>query len=121
MLLTIYSEILKKWSINKDFCINVTTMNRNIELYQNIYDIVGEFTNVVLLEVKNDKKSSFIERALKIQRQLWEDLEHNNFSGVEFIREIKKFFNEDRIYPYVFTSTLGNNIQYPIEDRKSVV
>lgn len=113
MLLTIYSEILKKWSINKDFCINVTTMNRNIELYQNIYDIVGEFTNVVLLEVKNDKKSSFIERALKIQRQLWEDLEHNNFSGVEFIREIKKFFNEDRIYPYVFTSTLGNNIQYP--------
>ena len=64
-------------------------MNRN-ETYKDIDHIVGDFTSTNLLSINVDENSSFLENASKIQATLLEDLQHNTFTGVDLIREIRK-------------------------------
>lgn len=51
-VLTVYSDVLKKWSLNKDICLNLTVLNRDTP-NEEVNRIVGDFTKIVLLEVEN--------------------------------------------------------------------
>ena len=70
---------------------------------------IGDFTGNILLEIKIDEKKTFIELAHEIQNQLMRDLEHSNFSGIKFQRELSKYDGTQFQYgiPFVYTSTLG--------------
>lgn len=105
VILTAYSLVLERWSKNKDFLINITTLNRPA-IHNQINDIIGDFTTTTLFEVKNPKNLTFIENVKRVQEQLFEDLEHNAFNGVETLRELNRK-NKGSIVPYVFTSTIG--------------
>lgn len=106
-VLTAYCDVISKWSKNKDFCINLTVLNR-MDLHPDVNKIVGDFTSINLLEVNDYSKEKFSDRAKILNQQLFEDLDHRLFSGVEVIRELTRKRGRDlSIMPIVFTSAIG--------------
>ncbi|AUM66268.1 non-ribosomal peptide synthetase [Brevibacillus laterosporus] len=106
-VMTAYAAVIERWSRNSAFCLNLTLLNRQ-PLHEQVHDIVGDFTSVNLLAVDLDAERSFQERARTIQKQLFEDLDHRLFSGVEVMREMaRRRGREAALMPVVFTSAIG--------------
>lgn len=110
LLLSAYAEILNSRSANNEFTINLTTFNR-VPIHNQVNQIVGDFTSLTLLGVNNSNGLTFKERAKNLQRQLWQDMDHPYFSGVQVLRELAKLKGgaENAKMPIVFTSALGLN------------
>ncbi len=105
-ILAAFAEVLNNWSSTNHFCINTTTMNRP-NIHKQIYNVVGDFTQVNLLEINRDVNDTFLDSAKTIQGQLWTDLEHSDFNGIEVMRLINKIKKKQVFMPYVYTSTIG--------------
>lgn len=110
LILAVFSQVLRRWSRNDAFCLNVTVLNRPA-LHPDVNRVVGDFTRVNVLEVAapgTEHTGCFATQAQALQQQLLGDLEHGSFSGVELLREMARTpEHRGRIIPYVFTSTLG--------------
>lgn len=107
VVMTAYAAVIGKWSRNKEFSLNITVLNR-LELHSQVNDIVGDFTTINLLSVDWQVEKSFSGHAKDLSRQLFEDLEHRSFSGVEVLREItRRRGREAALMPIVFTSAIG--------------
>lgn len=106
ILLTIFSIIISKYSNTDRFVINVTQFVRE-NAHPQINDIMGDFTELCLLEVNINKEKSIIENAKEIQNQLLNDMAHSSYSSIDFIREIRKIKKVEEVAPIVFTSGLG--------------
>ncbi|OLE24151.1 MAG: hypothetical protein AUG44_20025 [Actinobacteria bacterium 13_1_20CM_3_71_11] len=87
--LAAYATVLATWSRSSRFTIDVPLFNRH-PLHPAINQIIGDFTSVTLLEVDLRPGGGVAGLAERIQRQLWQDLDHRYFSGVEVIREISR-------------------------------
>ena len=105
VILSAYAMVISKWSTNKKFVMNLTTLNRN-SYESKVNNIVGDFTSINLLAVDFSIQKSFREYVKQIQQQLLTDMEHKFFSGVEVLRELSQG-KENIIMPYVFTSGIG--------------
>ena len=105
ILLSAFATVLNYWSKSPKFSINLTLFNR-FPLHPQVNDLVGDFTSVNWLEVDNSTAAPFVSRAQKLQRQIWEDLEHKYISGVEVQRELYRR-GRGNTMGVVFTSTLG--------------
>ncbi|MCP4176264.1 MAG: amino acid adenylation domain-containing protein, partial [bacterium] len=101
-----FGLIMEKWSKNDHFLLNLTLFNR-IPFHADVEQIVGDFTSLTLLELDYRKKSDFSLMLKKIQEQLWNDLEHKYFSGIEVQRELSRISNKTVLFPVVVTSVLG--------------
>ena len=112
ILLTAYAEILAAWSKEPDFTINVTLFNR-LPLHEQVNQILGDFTSMILLAVSNPVHSPFTDRTRQVQRQLWTDLEHRYVSGIEVLREFARVHGStgEALMPVVFTSLLDLTAQ----------
>jgi pyochelin synthetase len=108
VLLAAYAEVLSIWSKNPRFTINLTLFNRP-PLHEQANDIIGDFTSVSLQEVDNTKPESFEARAKRLKEQLWQDLDHRDFSGVRVLRELSTLqgTGPKAVMPVVFTSLLN--------------
>ena len=106
VVLAAYAEIIGRWSKRKDFCIDITILNRP-SIHPQINEIVGDFTEVDILEISPEYPSNFAERTRKIQNQLWEDIGHSAFTGIDVLREINRKSEKKAIIPVVYTSTVG--------------
>jgi amino acid adenylation domain-containing protein len=106
LLLTAFSDILTTWSKSPHFTINLTLFHR-LPLHPQVNQIVGDFTSLTLLEVNHSTPASFIERAKRLQAQLWQDLDHRYVSGVAVQRQLRQQRGSTQIMGVVFTSTLG--------------
>jgi pyochelin synthetase len=107
VVMTAYAAVIGKWSRNKKFSLNITVLNR-LGLHSQVNDIVGDFTTINLLAVDWQVENSFTKQAKALSRQLFEDLEHRSFSGVEVLREItRRRGREAALMPIVFTSAIG--------------
>lgn len=108
LLISAYAETIRLWSSNKDFTINLTQFDRK-PLHPSIQQLVGDFTTLTLLEVRDKKETTFSERTQAIQKQLMQDLEHSFYSAIEVERELKKQAGNSKgtIMPVVFTSGIG--------------
>ncbi|MGM7636986.1 amino acid adenylation domain-containing protein [Bacillus sp. Hm123] len=108
VLLTLYSQCLAKWSINKHFTINLILLNR-LPVHPNVHRIVGDFTSINLTEVDCRRaQTPFIENVNQIQQQMFRDLDHSSFSGVEVLREMTRQKGQAYAFmPYVFTSAIN--------------
>ena len=107
----VFSEVLAIFSGSNHFTLNLTLFDR-LPLHPQINDIIGDFTSIVLLEVKREEllQESFLKRAKALQSQLWQDLDHHLYSGIEFLRELGKLHKElpqGSLMPVVLTSILG--------------
>jgi len=107
LLLAAFAEIIALWSKNPQFTINLALFNR-LPLHPQVNDILGDFTSVTLLAVDHSPCESFTNRAVRLQKQLWQDLEHRYYSGVRVTRELaRRRGTAPSAMPIVFTSTLG--------------
>ena len=89
VILSAYAMVISKWSTNKKFVMNLTTLNRN-SYESKVNNIVGDFTSINLLAVDFSIQKSFREYVKQIQQQLLTDMEHKFFSGVEVLRELSQ-------------------------------
>ncbi len=106
-ILACYADVLGKWSENKRFCVNLTVLNR-LPLHEKVQEIVGDFTSLDLLEIDLSAGGNFLERARRINGQLFSDLDNRLFSGVEVMREISRQTKKTGIsMPIVYTSAIG--------------
>lgn len=108
LIVTAFSEVLRAWSDNDQFTINFPVSDRR-PLHPQVDSLVGDFTNTLLVAV--DKVDGTVaERAQSIQHQIWQDLDHRAFTGVEVLREIARR-QSGRLrpaMPIVLTSLLGH-------------
>jgi amino acid adenylation domain-containing protein len=106
MVLSVYADVIARWCNSRHFCINLTLFNRP-PVHPQITSIMGDFTSVLLLEVRHDQ-DSFRTRSAALQRQLMEDLERRAYGGVSVARDLRVLHrNPALIYPVVFTSLIG--------------
>ncbi len=113
LVLAAYAEVLGCWSQNPAFCINVTTFNR-LPLHDEIEQLVGDFTSLTLLAVDQNgadpdgEAQPFGVRARRLQQQLWQDLDHRHYSGIQVIRDLARRAGRSpgALMPVVFTSRL---------------
>ncbi len=75
--------------------------------HPDIRGIVGDFIEVNVLGVQPDPTQDFSSRTLALQQQLWRDLEHSDFSGIDVLREMSRQQQSNVIVPIVYTSTVG--------------
>lgn len=68
---------------------------------------MGDFTDVNVSAIDIDSKLTFKDRIINLQKNLWMDMEHNSFSGVEVLRMLSRLKGENVVVPLVFTSTVG--------------
>jgi amino acid adenylation domain-containing protein len=104
----IYAEVLRYWSAEPAFTLNLTLFNR-LPLHPQVNEIVGDFTATSLLEIEENPGSRFVDRAQALQNRLWQDLDHRLFTGVEVLREIARRQRNatGAAMPVVFTSALA--------------
>ncbi|HIK08630.1 MAG TPA: amino acid adenylation domain-containing protein [Trichormus sp. M33_DOE_039] len=112
ILLAAFAKILSRWSKQPHFTLNLTLFNR-LPLHPEVNQIVGDFTASLLLEISSAGCNSFLELAHRIQTQLWDDLDHRYFSGVEVLRQLARQQQRvtEALMPVVFTSTLTQDHQ----------
>ncbi|WP_166924861.1 non-ribosomal peptide synthetase [Flavobacterium poyangense] len=103
----VYASVLERWSETQHFCLNLTVLNR-MPLHPEVNQIVGDFTSVSLLEVDWRDQKAFCEKAKDMNMQLFDDLDHTLFTGVEVLREMTKKQQNGRVLlPVVLTSAIG--------------
>jgi amino acid adenylation domain-containing protein len=107
--LTAFAEVLAAWSESAHFTLNVPRMNR-FPLHPRAGELLGEFASFSLLEVDHrDPHLSFTERAKRLQRTFWTDLQHQEYPGVRALRDVARATGGGRraLMPVVLTSTIG--------------
>ena len=112
-VLTAFAHVLAAWSHSQRFVLNVT-INDRLPLHPQVDDVIGDFTSVELLEVDLRQPAGLASAAAGLQSQLWQDLRHRHFSGVQLIRELIRSRDDGvLVAPVVFTSGVGIELDFP--------
>ncbi|WP_313896275.1 non-ribosomal peptide synthetase [Streptomyces sp. YIM 98790] len=107
VVMAAYAEILGRWSRHPRFTLDVTVLSR-LPLHPDVNAVVGDFTSVELLAVDTTAADDFLGRTKILSEQLFEDLDHRLFSGVEVLRELSRRRGQQSVLmPVVFTSAIG--------------
>lgn len=107
LLAAIFAETLRAWSGQERFTINFPIFNR-IPLHPDVPRLLGDTTTTLLLAVEK-ADGTFVERAQALQEQLWADLEHRYFSGVQVLRALtQRRGTMIPAMPIVMTSLAGH-------------
>lgn len=107
LVATVFSEVLAAWSSVPSFTLNVTMFNR-LALHEEVERLVGDFTSVTLLAVEPLAGEAFVDKARRLQAQMWENLDHRDVSGVHVLRKLAQRQGSMQLLPVVFTSLLHN-------------
>ncbi|MFI7638950.1 amino acid adenylation domain-containing protein [Nonomuraea sp. NPDC049400] len=106
-VLAAYATVLRRWARRPRFSLNLTLLNRT-PLHPQVDRLVGDFTSVSLLAVEDGAGVPFAEQARSLAGQLFDDLDHRLYSGVEVVRELaRRRGREAALMPVVFTSGIG--------------
>lgn len=105
-LLTAYTDVLRRWSSASEFCVSVTSLNRDQSI-TDVNRIIGDFTEVTIHLCKAHQ-GSFVERVRATQEQLSTELSNAAYSGVEVLRDLGRASGATTMIPAVFTSALGS-------------
>ncbi len=106
-VLSAFAEVLRHWSADPSFTLNVTLFNR-LGGHPQMSRIVGDFTSIVLLGVDACEGETLGQKALRLQQQLWSHLQHRGVSGIKVLGELnqQRKATSGSIMPVVFTSLL---------------
>ncbi|SFU36724.1 non-ribosomal peptide synthetase [Pseudoduganella namucuonensis] len=112
LLMTAFSDVLRTWSKEPDFTLNVTMFNR-AQIHPDVNRLIGDFTTTNLLAVHAKIGESFVDRMQRLQKQLAQDLNYRQYSGMRVLRDrARKMGNAPgAAMPIVFTSTLALDSQ----------
>ncbi len=119
LLLTVYGEVLARWSTNPRLTINIPLFNR-MPVHPDVNRVVGPFTSVELLAFDARAGATFLDRARRVQAQLLDDLDHRQFDGVAVMRELARRQGAAPM-PVVFTSLVDARFSDALESFGSIV
>jgi amino acid adenylation domain-containing protein len=115
VLASVYAEVLANWAAQPQFTLNLPLFNR-LPLHPDVNLLVGDTTTTLLLAV-DWTAATFAERAQALQRQLWADLEHRHFSGIQVLRELTRLRGSlAPAMPVVLTSLAGHPQKRDVSD-----
>jgi len=102
-------EVLRSWSEADDFTLNFPVSDR-MPVSSDIDNVVGDFTNTLLVPFDASCESTLAERGRHFQNSIWQALDHRLFTGVEVLRELSRVRRNGRepLMPVVLTSLLGH-------------
>jgi amino acid adenylation domain-containing protein len=107
MLLSAYAETLSFWGSDRRMTINATLANRP-PIHPGMTRSIGQYSDVLLVEVDVDPDQDFQQRTRTLQAQLRRDLDNRHFSGLAVLREMQhRGRSHAARMPYTFNSTLG--------------
>jgi len=106
LLCTLYADVLRLWSNNPSFIINMLVTHRpnDDERFKHVY---GNFGSTMPVEAVDVPGGGLRERARALQRQMFRDLKHLQVSGIEVIRAMGRSGSALPAMPVVFASSLG--------------
>ena len=105
----ILCEVLRLWNESNDFTLNFPVSDR-LPVSDDIDNIVGDFTNTLLVPYKVDKNLTLEEKGAVLQKEIWDALDNRLFTGVEVLRELSRRNRNGKepLMPVVLTSLLGH-------------
>ena len=108
LLLSVFAEVLARWSRSPRFTLNLTLFSR-LPLHPQVNSLIGDFTSTILLAIDNSGSGGFGDRARRIQERLYADMEHRFYSGVRVLRDLsqRRAGLPGAAMPVVFSSALG--------------
>ncbi|WP_214317643.1 non-ribosomal peptide synthetase [Nonomuraea sediminis] len=89
LLLAVYATTLSAWSGSRHFTLDVPLFSR-YPLHPDIEHILGDFTSVTLLEADLRPGDGVAGLARRLQRRLWQDVEHRFYPGTEVMRDAQR-------------------------------
>jgi amino acid adenylation domain-containing protein len=101
-----YIDILRMWSENKTFMLNVLISKRPLD-DDSFQHYVGNFSDTLLLEA-SPCEGSFRSRASAVREQFLTAMEYSELGGVALLRRLGKISDDLPVFPVVFASTLGS-------------
>ncbi|ODA34381.1 hypothetical protein A8L45_06560 [Veronia pacifica] len=103
-MLAAYAWVLSRWSESPDITLNVPRFNR-LPIHKDVNRLVGEFATFTLVACRRGPETRFVDFALSLQEQLWEDMENPWVPGVTLLRELSRIKQKPNIImPFVFTN-----------------
>jgi len=106
-LVTAFAEVLARWSAEPRFLLNLPVFDRE-ELHPDTAMLVGDFTNLLLVELDLSEDLPFAEQARRVQRRLQSDMANAEYPGVAVLRDLARERPGDwMMAPVVFTSAIG--------------
>lgn len=108
LLLAAFAEVLHLWDRRERFPIILTVFDRP-PLHPMINEVVGPFISTSLLAVTRSDGTTLADAAKRLQRRLWDNLDHGGVSGIRVLRELRSKGKIPRGFsiPVVFTSLLS--------------
>ncbi|MFG3396143.1 amino acid adenylation domain-containing protein [Streptomyces parvus] len=102
-----YADVLAAWSEEAEFLLNLPVLNR-IPVHPEVGQVVGDFTDLLLLQVAPDVRRTFVERARAVQKQYRRDATHAAYGGTSVLRDLARTAaGANRRAGVVFTSALS--------------
>jgi amino acid adenylation domain-containing protein len=110
-LLAAFARILATWSQTPHFTLNTTLLQR-APLHPHVDRLIGDFTSILLLEIRDEAVDSLTALAKRIAAQFRRDVRHREYGGLELLREITRRGDTDRpsAMPVVFTGAISQNM-----------
>jgi amino acid adenylation domain-containing protein/non-ribosomal peptide synthase protein (TIGR01720 family) len=103
ILLAVYAEAIAFWSTADRFLLNLPAPDPRADAMRRA-GVLGDFTKVLLVSADAPRAGTFLDRARALQEQVWSDLEHVAFDGVEVARELgRRRGSMTGVAPVVFT------------------
>lgn len=84
-----YADVLAAWSEEQDFLLNLPVLNR-LPVHPDVRQLVGDFTDLLLLQVSPDSRRSFVDRARAVQEQYRRDAAHSAYGGTSVLRDLAR-------------------------------
>ncbi|HBK5413331.1 TPA: hypothetical protein LLB96_000078 [Enterococcus faecium] len=105
ILMTVYMMALSRISFTKNLTINITMFGK-LPLNKDADKILGEFTNIGLIEYKNH--CNLLAAIKNTQQQIFKLLEFRAYDGVNILNKVKKVdLKNGKIFPVVMTCMVG--------------
>ncbi|MEN7546957.1 amino acid adenylation domain-containing protein [Rapidithrix thailandica] len=109
LLLTVFSELLARYSHNDQFSIILTLFNRQ-PLHPDIDKVMGPFVSTNFFNISRNPEKDFIAKTQDNQKYLWTLLDHGTVSGIRALRESRDRRSGTHLsVPVVFTSMINKS------------
>ncbi len=97
LILTIYIKVIAKWSEEKEFLVNIPVFTQPFEETH----VIGDFSNMIIIKVN----SSLAEKEMidDVKTQYYDGLEHQPYSGIDFLRKINANTKSSISAPIVYS------------------
>ena len=109
VLLTAFVDVLGTLTTSEHYGLIATYYNR-LPLHPQLDDVLGPFVSTSIHCVRKQASAPFAQKTGQCQNQLWEDIEHSQYSGISAVRELKtkRAIAKDATLSVVFTSMVDN-------------